>query len=76
MVIGGGPTGVEMAGTLAEIARHTLPGEFRRIDPASARILLLEGGPRVLQAMPEDLSLRAQRAAREAGRAKCGSMRA
>jgi NADH dehydrogenase len=60
VVIGGGPTGVEMAGTLAEIARHTLPGEFRRIDPASARILLLEGGSRVLQAMPEDLSLRAR----------------
>jgi NADH dehydrogenase len=60
VVIGGGPTGVEMAGTLAEIARHTLPGEFRRIDPAAARILLLEGGPRVLQAMPDDLSLRAK----------------
>jgi NADH dehydrogenase len=60
VVVGGGPTGVEMAGTLAEIARHTLPGEFRRIDPASARILLLEGGSRVLQAMPEDLSLRAK----------------
>ncbi|MDB5871731.1 MAG: dehydrogenase [Ramlibacter sp.] len=59
VVIGGGPTGVEMAGTLAEIARHTLPGEFRRIDPASARILLLEGGSRVLQTMPEDLSRRA-----------------
>jgi NADH:ubiquinone reductase (H+-translocating) len=60
VVIGGGPTGVEMAGTLAEIARDTLSGEFRRIDPASARILLLEGGSRVLQAMPEDLSHRAQ----------------
>jgi NADH:ubiquinone reductase (H+-translocating) len=60
VVIGGGPTGVEMAGTLAEIARHTLPGEFRRIDPASARIVLLEGGSRVLQGMPEDLSLRAR----------------
>jgi NADH:ubiquinone reductase (H+-translocating) len=60
VVIGGGPTGVEMAGTMAEIARDTLPGEFRRIDPASARILLLEGGSRVLQAMPEDLSRRAQ----------------
>ncbi len=59
VVIGGGPTGVEMAGTLAEIARHTLAGEFRRIDPASAKILLLEGSPRVLQAMPEDLSHRA-----------------
>ncbi|HYF21312.1 MAG TPA: NAD(P)/FAD-dependent oxidoreductase [Ramlibacter sp.] len=59
VVIGGGPTGVEMAGTLAEIARQTLPGEFRRIDPASARVLLVEGNPRVLQAMPEDLGLRA-----------------
>ena len=61
VVIGAGPTGVEMAGTLAEIARDTLPGEFRRIDPAGARILLVEGGPRVLQAMPEDLSASAQR---------------
>lgn len=60
VVVGAGPTGVEMAGTMAEIARHTLPGEFRRIDPASARVLLLEGGPRVLQAMPEALSRRAQ----------------
>jgi NADH dehydrogenase len=60
VVVGGGPTGVEMAGTMAEIARHTLPGEFRRIDPASARILLLEGGSRVLQAMPPDLSQRAK----------------
>jgi NADH dehydrogenase len=60
IVVGGGPTGVEMAGTMAEIARHTLPGEFRHIDPASARILLLEGGSRVLQAMPPDLSQRAK----------------
>ncbi|MGA0569512.1 NAD(P)/FAD-dependent oxidoreductase [Variovorax sp. VNK109] len=60
VVIGGGPTGVEMAGTMAEIARHTLPGEFRRIDPASARVLLVEGGTRVLQAMPPELSTRAQ----------------
>lgn len=59
VVIGGGPTGVEMAGTLAEIARHTLPGEFRHIDPSQARILLLEGGARVLQTMPESLSQRA-----------------
>jgi NADH dehydrogenase len=50
---------VEMAGTLAEIARHTLPGEFRHIDPASARIILLEGGGRVLSAMPDTLSQRA-----------------
>ena len=61
VVIGGGPTGVEMAGTLAEIARHTLPGEFRGIDPASAEILLLEGGPRVLAAYPETLSESAKR---------------
>jgi len=60
VVVGGGPTGVEMAGQLAEIARHTLPGEFRHIDPASARVLLLEGGSRVLQAMPPDLSQRAR----------------
>ena len=56
VVIGAGPTGVEMAGTMAEIARHTLPGEFRHINPASARVLLVEGGARVLQAMPPDLS--------------------
>jgi NADH dehydrogenase len=60
VVIGGGPTGVEMAGTLAEIARHTLEGEFRRFDPASAEILLVEGGSRVLQAMPEGLSQKAR----------------
>ena len=59
VVIGAGPTGVEMAGTLAEIARHTLPGEFRRINPASAKIILLEGGTRVLQAMPKSLSEKA-----------------
>ncbi|AMM23430.1 NAD(P)/FAD-dependent oxidoreductase [Variovorax sp. PAMC 28711] len=60
-VIGAGPTGVELAGTLAEIARHTLAGEFRRIDPSTAQILLIEGGPRVLQAMPESLSQKALR---------------
>lgn len=56
VVVGAGPTGVELAGTMAEIARHTLRDEFRRIDPARARVLLLEGGPRVLAAMPESLS--------------------
>nr|WP_235533756.1 MULTISPECIES: NAD(P)/FAD-dependent oxidoreductase [unclassified Roseateles] len=56
VVIGGGPTGVELAGTFAEIARHTLPGEFRRIDPRQAKVLLVEGSPRVLQSMPEALS--------------------
>ncbi|QNN45405.1 NAD(P)/FAD-dependent oxidoreductase [Thermomonas brevis] len=60
-IVGGGPTGVELAGTLAEIARHTLKDEFRRIDPASARVRLVEAGPRVLAAFPEDLSAQAKR---------------
>lgn len=60
-VVGAGPTGVELAGTLAEIARHTLRREFRRIDPAQARVLLLEAGPRILSAMPESLSDSARR---------------
>lgn len=58
-VIGAGPTGVELAGTLAEIARHTLKGEFRRIDPARAKVQLVEAGPRVLPGFPEDLSAKA-----------------
>jgi NADH dehydrogenase len=61
VVVGGGPTGVEMAGALAEIARHTLPGDFRRIDPKSARVVLVEAGPRVLAAYPPDLSAKAAR---------------
>ncbi|MES2480897.1 MAG: NAD(P)/FAD-dependent oxidoreductase [Pseudomonadota bacterium] len=61
VVIGGGPTGVEMAGTLAEIAHRTLSGEFRRIDPGRARIVLVEGADRLLQAMPESLSASARR---------------
>ncbi|WP_428503353.1 NAD(P)/FAD-dependent oxidoreductase [Roseateles sp.] len=67
VVIGAGPTGVEMAGTLAEIARHTLKNEFRRIDPASARVLLLEGSPRVLQALPPELSAKAEAQLRALG---------
>jgi NADH dehydrogenase len=60
VIIGGGPTGVEMAGTLAEIARHTLKGEFRRIDPARARVILVEGAARVLPPYAPDLSERAR----------------
>lgn len=60
VVIGGGATGVELAGTFAEIARHTLRGEFRRIDPHSARVMLVEGTDRVLPAYPADLSRKAQ----------------
>ncbi len=59
-IVGGGPTGVELAGTLAEIARHTLHGEFRRADPRRARVLLLEAGPRVLSSFPESLSEKAR----------------
>lgn len=61
VIVGGGPTGVELAGTLAEIARHTLKREFRNIDPASAKILLVEAGPRVLPAFPPSLSTAALR---------------
>ena len=61
VVVGGGPTGVEMAGAFAEVARHTLARDFRRIDPRAARVLLLEAGPRVLPAYPEELSAKAQR---------------
>ena len=60
VVVGGGPTGVELAGTLAEIARHALAHEFRSIDPARTHILLIEGGPRILPAYAEDLSRSAQ----------------
>ncbi len=60
VVVGGGPTGVELAGTLAEISHHALAHEFRSIDPARTHILLIEGGPRVLPAYAEDLSRSAQ----------------
>ncbi len=55
-VVGAGPTGVELAGTIAELARTTLPGDFRRIDTRKARIVLIEAGPRVLPAFAEPLS--------------------
>jgi NADH:ubiquinone reductase (H+-translocating) len=61
VIVGGGPTGVELAGTLAEIARSVLHDEFKAIDPRRARILLLEGGPRVLPAYAPDLSRSATR---------------
>src|SRR5579872_3827075 len=61
VIVGAGATGVELAGTLAEIARHTLKREFRHIDPATARVLLVEAGPRVLPAFPPSLSAKARR---------------
>ena len=61
VVIGGGPTGVEMAGAMAEVARETLRSDFRRIDPGAARIILIEAGPRILPAFPERLSIYTRR---------------
>ncbi len=61
VIIGGGPTGVEMAGALAEIARQALRSEFRAIDPASARIILIEAGPSILPAFPASLRASARR---------------
>ena len=56
VIVGGGPTGVEMAGAIAEIARQSMPPDFRKIDPHKARIVLIEAGPRILPALPEKLS--------------------
>jgi NADH dehydrogenase len=67
VVVGGGPTGAEMAGAFAEIARHSLIRDFRRINPATARILLLEGGERILAGYPPELSAFAQRALERIG---------
>jgi NADH dehydrogenase len=61
VVVGAGPTGVELAGTVADVAHHTLQGNFRAINPASARVILLEAGERVLPTYPPELSLKAQR---------------
>lgn len=67
VVIGGGPTGVELAGAIAEIARHTVSKDFRNFDPREARVILLEGGPRILSMYSEDLSRRAQRSLEKLG---------
>jgi NADH dehydrogenase len=67
VIVGGGPTGVEMAGAVAELARDALSHDFREIDPSLARVLLIEGGPRVLPAMAEDLSAYACRALEKIG---------
>jgi NADH:quinone reductase (non-electrogenic) len=67
VIVGGGPTGVELAGALAEIARSSLPQDFRSIRPESARIVLLEGGPDVLPAFPEKLRLASRRALERLG---------
>jgi NADH dehydrogenase len=67
VLVGGGPTGVELAGALAEIARQSLKKDFRNIQPESARIVLLEGSPHVLNAFPESLRLKARAALERLG---------
>jgi NADH dehydrogenase len=67
VIVGAGPTGVELAGTIAELARFTLAADFRRIDPRSAKVVLVEAGPRVLAAFAEPQSAYAQRALEKLG---------
>jgi NADH:quinone reductase (non-electrogenic) len=67
VIVGAGPTGVELAGTIAELARDTLPPDFRNIDTHKTRVVLIEAGPRVLAGFPDDLSAYAQRSLEEIG---------
>jgi NADH dehydrogenase len=67
VIIGAGPTGVEMAGTIADLAKDTLPPDFRNIDTHKTRVVLIEAGPRVLASFPEDLSAYAQRSLEDIG---------
>jgi NADH dehydrogenase len=67
VVVGGGPTGVELAGAISDITRRYLTKEFRAIDPRQSRIILLEGGPRVLPTYPPDLSTSAERQLKQMG---------
>src|ERR1700675_3350875 len=67
VIVGAGPTGVELAGTIAELARDTLPPDFRHIDTQRARVVLIEAGSRVLAGFPDDLSAYAQRSLQSLG---------
>ncbi|HET7889579.1 MAG TPA: NAD(P)/FAD-dependent oxidoreductase [Bradyrhizobium sp.] len=67
VIVGGGPTGVELAGTIAELARDTLPPDFRNIDTHKTRVVLIEAGPRVLAGFPDELSAYARRSLEEIG---------
>jgi NADH dehydrogenase len=67
VVVGGGPTGVELAGAFAELARHVLAGDFRHIDPRTARVVLIEASAHILSAFPEELSASAERQLRRLG---------
>ena len=67
VIVGGGPTGIELAGAIAELARHGMEREYRTIDPASARVILVQSGPRVLPSFPASLSAAAERSLRGLG---------
>ncbi|GAB4071123.1 NAD(P)/FAD-dependent oxidoreductase [Ancylobacter sonchi] len=67
VIIGGGPTGVELAGAVAEVARHALAPDFKRVDPRTARILLIEAGERILPSFPEPLSAYARQKLEQMG---------
>jgi len=67
IVVGGGPTGVEMAGAVAELTRHSLARDFRHIDPSAARVILVEAGPRLLTSFPEELADHAKAALEKLG---------
>src|SRR5256712_11362463 len=75
VIVGAGPTGVELAGAIGEIARQTLKNDFRSIHPEEAQIILMDGAPRVLMPFTEDLARKAERSLAKLGvRIKCGAM--
>src|SRR5882762_7963668 len=75
VIVGAGPTGVELAGAIAEIARKTLKNDFRSIHPGEAEIILLDGSPRVLMPFPEDLAQKAHRSLTKLGvQIRCGAL--
>src|SRR6202049_3724661 len=75
VIVGAGPTGVELSGAIAEIARQTLKNDFRSIKPEEAQIILVDGGPRVLMPFPEDLAEKASRRLAKLGvEVRCGAM--
>jgi len=75
VIVGAGPTGVELSGSIAEIAHQTLKDDFRSINPGEAQIILLDGAPRVLMPFPENLSAKATRSLAELGvQVRCGAM--
>jgi NADH dehydrogenase len=75
VIVGAGPTGVELSGAIAEIARQTLKNDFRSINPAEAQIILLDGAPRVLMPFPDDLAEKASRSLAKLGvEVRCGAM--